>query len=110
MLDYFKKTTAYLKNLDPSLSDPLDFKAKELIENPSAYEKASQALRRRFVRGALEVEAVDRGGRLTRIKREKIKGKYTYFILGANGNWYVPEERIWVVAMYALWQDFKRKS
>ncbi len=109
MLDYFKKTITYLQNLDLSTADDLDKKANQLINDPLAYERASQALRRRFSRGAVEVEAIDRGGRFTKIKREKRGGKYRYFVQGADGSWSSPEERIWVVSMYALWQDSKRK-
>lgn len=109
MLDFFPKTIAYLQTINLSASDPLDQKAYQLISNPNLYEKASQALRRRFVRGASEVEGIDRGGRECKIKREKVGGKYKYLIQGADGNWFTPEERIWVVAMYNLWQDSKRK-
>lgn len=108
MLDYFSKTIAYLKSINLDSSDALDKKAYQLINDPLAYERASQALRRRFVRGASEVEAIDRGGRPTKIRREKSAGKYNYFVLGADGNWFIPEERIWVVAMYALWQESKK--
>ncbi|KKQ51585.1 hypothetical protein A2865_01530 [Candidatus Woesebacteria bacterium RIFCSPHIGHO2_01_FULL_39_17] len=107
MLDYFVKTKSYLAGLDLSKADPLDKKINELINDPATYERASQALRRRFVRGASEVEAVDRSSRKTKIKRERIGGTYKYKIQGVDGNWFEPEERIWVVAMYALWQDSK---
>ena len=73
----------------------------------NAYERASQALRRRFVRGAETVQGIDRGGRLMKIKRDKEGGTYKYFVEGGNGSWSHPEERIWVVAMYCLWQDSK---
>lgn len=106
-MDYFTKAKAYLSALDSAKADPLDRKAKELIEDGVAYERASQALRRRFSRGAVNVESVDRGGRETSIKREKVGGKYRYMIQGADGNWFEPDERIWVVSMYALWQDSK---
>ena len=106
-MDYFTKAKAYLSALDSAKADPLDRKAKELIEDGVAYERASQALRRKFSRGAVNVESVDRGGRETSIKREKVGGKYRYMIQGADGNWFEPDERIWVVSMYALWQDSK---
>lgn len=108
MLNYFSKTIAYLKSINLDSSDALDKKAHQLINDPVYYEKVSQALRRRFVRGASEVEGIDRGGRPTKIRREKAGGKYRYFVQGADGNWFVPEERIWVVAMYALWQESKK--
>ena len=49
----------------------------------------------------------------TRIRRTKIKrsgenGKYRYFIEGTDGRFSEPQERIWVVAMFALWQKNKR--
>ncbi|KKQ24698.1 MAG: hypothetical protein US39_C0014G0025 [Microgenomates group bacterium GW2011_GWC1_37_12b] len=34
-------------------------------------------------------------------------GKFKYYIEGADGSWNEPDERIWVVAMYALWQKTK---
>ena len=105
MRDYFQKTAVYLSSLDLANADPLEQKANELINDESVYERASQALRRRFSRGAVEVEGIDRGGRLTKIQREKIGGKYEYKILGTDGSWSTPEERIWVVSMYALWQS-----
>ena|SRR3989344_9254534 len=107
MIDYFKKTLSYFQSINLSSADPLDKKAFELLQNEQVYEKASQALRRRFSRGSKVVEAVDRGMRKTSIKREKVGGKYQYLVQGQDGNWFTPEERIWVVAMYALWQDSK---
>ncbi len=107
MLTYFPKASSYLQSLNINTADAVDKKAYELVSDEEAYERASQALRRRFVRGAVEVEGIDRGGRRTKIKREKTGGLYKYFIQGTDGNWFEPEERIWVVAMYALWQDSK---
>ncbi len=107
--NYFTKTIKYLGSVDLSSADPLDKKISELINDEVMYEKASQALRRRFVRGAGIVEAFDRSNRETRIRRDRRGGKYSYLIEGADGSWNEPEERIWVVAMYALWQDSKKK-
>ena len=107
MIEYFPKAKSHLQSLDLQTADLLDKKAYELISDPEAYERASQALRRRFVRGATQVEGVDRSTRRTTIKREYESGKYRYFVQGEDGNWFEPEERIWVVAMYALWQDTK---
>lgn len=105
----FSKAYSYLQTIDITTADPLDKVAKMLMEDNEAYERASQALRRRFVRGAELVDAIDRLGRSTRIKRIKIGGKYKYYVEGADGSWNEPEERIWVVAMYALWQRSKNK-
>lgn len=107
MITYFPKATVYLQSIDLNSADLLDKKAKYLIEDEEAYERASQALRRRFVRGATVVDGIDRGMRRTQIKREYQGGKYVYSLQGADGNWFQPEERIWIVAMYALWQDTK---
>jgi len=107
MNSVFPNTSKYLNSINLSHADKLDIIARELISDPSKYERASQALRRRFVRGAIEVEAMDRGDKLTKIKREKSGGKYKYFVQGGNGNWNSPDERIWIVAMYALWQASK---
>ena len=106
-MEYFQKARNYLSTVDPAKADPIDRKAQELMNDEVTYERASQALRRRFSRGAGEVEGADRGGRLTKIKRERVGGKYKYMIQGADGNWFEPDERIWVVSMYALWQDSK---
>jgi hypothetical protein len=105
MIEYFKKTSAYLSSLNMQTADRLDKKASELLSDEVAYERASQALRRRFSRGAEMVEGIDRGGRRTTIKRERINGTWEYSVQGANNQWFKPEERIWVVSMYALWQD-----
>jgi len=105
---FFANTLDYLNklNLESGSTDELDKVAYELINNEWKYEKASQALRRRFSRGAELVDAIDRGGRPTMVKREEFaKGKYHYLVQGADGNWNQPEERIWIVAMYALWQQ-----
>jgi hypothetical protein len=103
----FSKTRSYLENIDINSADPLDKVALELLRDEEAYERASQALRRRFVRGADMVEGIDRGGRRTHIKRERANGKYNYFLEGVDSSWNEPEDRIWVVAMYALWQRNK---
>lgn len=107
MITSFPKANNYLNGIDYLTSDKLDKIAKNLLNNEDAYERASQALRRRFVRGAETVEGLDRGDRLTRIKRQSVGGKYEYLVLGSNGDWFRPEERLWVVAMYALWQASK---
>jgi hypothetical protein len=110
MLNYFPKAKEYLESLDINSADPLDKKAFDLVGDEAAYERASQALRRRFARGASVVKGVDRNERETEIKREGYKGNYHYFLRGEDYNWNEPEERIWVVAMYALWQDSKKTS
>jgi len=107
MLNSFPKALRYLNGIDISKADGLDKVAKDLIYDEVKYERASQALRRRFVRGAEIVEGIDRGVRATKIKRDQAGGKYKYSVLGADGNWFEPEERVWVVAMYALWQSSK---
>src|SRR3972149_10993232 len=104
-MEYFAKARNYLSTVDSAKADLLDKKANELLYDEDAYERASQALRRRFSRGAGEVEGIDRGIRTTKIKRERIGGKYKYMVQGSDGNWFEPDERIWVVSMYALWQD-----
>lgn len=103
----FLEAHSHLQNLDLASADELDKIAYYLMQDEGRYERASQALRRRFVRGASIVPGIDRGGRSTRIKREKVGGTYTYYIEGRDGSWSTPEERIWVVAMYALWQSKK---
>lgn len=109
MNNYFAKTVQYLSTLNLETADPIDKKVNELINDEQAYEKASQALRRRFVRGAEVVEGIDRDRRHTRIRREEKGGKYKYLMEGVDGSWVEPDERIWVVAMYGLWQDSKKK-
>lgn len=109
MNNYFVRTVQYLSTLNLESADPIDKKVNELVNNDIAYEKASQALRRRFVRGSQVVDGIDRGGRKTKIRREEKGKKYKYLIEGSDGSWNEPEERIWVVAMYGLWQDSKNK-
>jgi hypothetical protein len=106
----FQNAQSYLHQTDLTNADQLDSIAKQLLDDPVVYERASQALRRRFVRGAAMVPGIDRGGRATRIRREKQSGGYVYFIEGTDGSWTTPEERIWVVAMYALWQSRNTKQ
>jgi hypothetical protein len=103
----FPKATQYLNSINLDTADNLDKTAKKLVDDLLSYERASQALRRRFVRGALLVEGIDRGGRATKIKREKDGGTFKYFVEGSDKSWSQPEERIWVVSMYALWQSSK---
>ena len=107
MVGNFPKALSYVDSLDTSKADQLDMVVKTLLYDEAEYERASQALRRRFVRGAYQVEGIDRGSRKTKIKREQNGGKYKYLIQGSDGNWFEPEERIWVVAMYKLWQNMK---
>jgi hypothetical protein len=109
MNNYFSKTVQYLSALNLETADPIDKKVNDLMNDEALYEKASQALRRRFVRGAEVVEGIDRDSRRTKMRREEKGGKYKYLIEGSDGSWNEPEERVWVVAMYALWQDSKKK-
>ncbi len=106
-MDTFPKARQYLQSINLALADDLDRMALKLIQDSDSYEKASQALRRRFVRGASEVECIDRGSYLSKIKREGDRGKYNYYVLTSDGKWIQPDERIWIVAMYALWQSKK---
>lgn len=103
----FPKAKSYLESIDLSTADRLDKITQELLYDENIYERASQALRRRFVRGAETVEGIDRGGVRTKIRRDKLRGKYRYYVQGRDGSWNTPEERIWVVSMYALWQKSK---
>lgn len=103
----FPKTQSYIQGVNLTACDPIDKKVAELIADGAVYERASQALRRRFVRGAEMVGGIDRGGRKTRIRREGSRGKYKYSVEGSDSSWSEPAERIWVVAMYALWQERK---
>ena len=73
----FPKTHNYITSLDMTHCDELDQVTKELMENEAGYERASQALRRRFIEGV-------------------------------DGSWSEPQERIWVVSMFALWQRKRR--
>ncbi len=108
MHNTFPKTSSYINSLDLSHLDPIDLTVKNLLEDESVYERASQSLRRRFVRGSEWVYAYDRGGIKTKIKRVGDNGKYRYFVQGKDGSWSEPQERIWIVAMFALWQKNKR--
>jgi len=109
MQNSFPKTSGYVNSLDLSHADELDKLTKSLLDDIILYERASQSLRRRFVRGAETVNAIDRGGRKTKIKRVGENGKYRYFVEGSDGSWSEPQERIWIVSMFALWQKNKRR-
>lgn len=109
MTDPFPKAKNYVNTLDMGHADDLDKTCKALLDDEATYERASQSLRRRFVRGAELINGIDRGGRKTKIKRVGENGKYRYFIEGTDGSWSEPQERIWVVSMFALWQKSKRK-
>jgi len=106
----FPKTQNYISSLDLEHIDDLDKVTKMLIEDENLYEKGSQALRRRFVRGAELVNGIDRGQRKTNIKRLGENGKYRYFVEGTDGSWSEPQERIWVVSMFVLWQKSKNHT
>lgn len=108
-MDAFPKATTYISTIDINTCDPLDKIIKRFMNDYPSYERASQALRRRFVRGAEYVDGIDRSNRKAKIKRVMVGGKYKYYIEGMDGSWNEPEERIWVVAMYALWQENKFK-
>ena len=105
----FPKTFKYVDSLDVSYCDLLDKTAKDFFNDENYYDRAAQAIRRRFVRGAEFVYGIDRGNKRTKIKRVSDGGKFRYFIEGNDGNWSQPDERIWVVAMYALRQKTKGK-
>lgn len=110
MIDCFPKASSYLNSLDILHCDGLDKLAKELLDDEKYYERASQSLRRRFVRGAEIVYGIDRGAKKTRIKRVGENGKYRYFVEGSDGSWSEPDERIWIVAMFASWQKSKKRK
>jgi hypothetical protein len=103
----FPKSSKYINSIDMAYADELDKITKTLLQDQYIYEKASQSLRRRFVRGSEYVFGIDRGNRKTRIKRVGENGKFRYFIEGVDGKWSEPQERIWVVSMFALWQKNK---
>ncbi|MCS7092796.1 MAG: hypothetical protein NZM26_05630 [Patescibacteria group bacterium] len=108
-LSFFNRARKYIESIsDINSADPLDKMVYKFFKDHKAYDRAAQALRRRFARGADVVEGIDRGGRRTRIKREINGGSYIYKIEGADGSWSVPEERIWVVAIYAVWQESRK--
>ena len=71
MITAFPQTKEYLDSIDINSADLLDQTAYDLIKDEDAYERASQALRRRFSRGAEQVNGIDRGDRHSKIKREK---------------------------------------
>jgi hypothetical protein len=75
-----------------------------------AFDKSLAFLNTLNISSADPLEALaKKNERLTKIRRDKKGGKYKYFIMGKDGMWTSPDERIWVVAMYALWQNNKNK-
>lgn len=105
----FPRAMEYVRTLDWHRADELDTIVKELVEDEINRNRVRKALDERFNKGAEYVPGIDRGGRLTRIKRSDDNGRKRYLIEGIHGDWHEPEERVWPMAMMELYR-LKRKA
>ncbi|HJZ04441.1 hypothetical protein A2634_03065 [Candidatus Amesbacteria bacterium RIFCSPHIGHO2_01_FULL_48_32] len=111
MVRRFPKAQNYLDTVDWMRADELDRIARELLNDGAFFERVDDVLGRKFRHGKTETTGMDRDGRLAKIRRETLQGKwFRYMIEGANGQWYEPEEKIWVLAMVELFRRRKKTT
>ena len=96
------KAYGYLKSLDMAGADPVDKTAWELLNDVKRWELVTKSINDRFIRGLETIPGVDRGGRLTKIRRTWANDGRHYQVLGRDGNWAEPDEKVWVWAMVEL--------
>ena len=106
LTDANPKAYAYLKNLNMDGADPIDKSAWELVNDVRKWELVTKSINDRFITGVPTIPGIDRGGRLTKIKRVLRNDGRHYLIAGVDGSWSEPEEKVWVWAMVEL----QRKS
>ena len=107
----FPKAQSYINSLDLGRADELDRIVKELLDDGVVYERVDDVLGRKFRHGKDTASGMDRDGRLAIIRREVVAGRwFRYLIQGANGGWYEPEEKIWVLAMVELARRRKKRN
>ena len=106
LTDSNPKAYAYLKNLNMDGADPIDKSAWEIINDVRRWELVTKSINDRFITGVPVIQGVDRGGRLTKIKRVLRNDGRHYLIQGVDGSWSEPDEKVWVWAMVEL----QRKS
>ncbi len=106
LTDSNPKTYAYLKGLNIDGADPIDKAAWELVNDVRRWELVTKSINDRFITGVPIIGGIDRGGRLTKIKRVLRNDGRHYLIQGVDGSWSEPEEKVWVWAMVEL----QRKS
>ena len=111
MVRNFPKARDHVNKLDLSRADELDRIVKELLDDGVLYEKTDDVLGRKFRHGKDTAAGMDRDGRTALIRRENVNGRwFRYLIQGANGVWYEPEEKIWVLAMVELARRRKKRA
>jgi hypothetical protein len=88
------KAVKYLEGLDIKNADVLDKTAWDLLVRRKEMERVAAWLERKLSLEG-EVEALDRGGRKTKI----IKENGLYWVRGGDGQWYKVDEAIWAYAM-----------
>lgn len=97
----FHKTRKYLLGL-VSGGDELDKMVARLVYSNQDANRVRKALDDRFNKGATDVRGVDRGGRETKIRRTGELGARKFEIMGKDGVWHEPEEKVWAYAMFEL--------
>jgi hypothetical protein len=106
LTDANPKAYAYLKNLNMDGADAIDKTAWDLINDVRRWELVTKSINDRFITGVPMIPGIDRGGRLTKVKRVLRNDGRHYLIAGVDGSWSEPEEKVWVWAMVEL----QRKS
>lgn len=97
----FHKARKYLLGLTQG-GDELDKMVARLVYSNQDANRVRKALDERFNKGAVEVPARDRGWRETKIRRVGDLGNRKYEIMGEDGKWHEPEEKVWAYAMFEL--------
>ncbi len=80
----------------------MDKMVRRLVQSYGDANRVRKAMDERFNKGVRVVPAIDRNGRVTKIRRVGDLGKRRYQIEGTDGSWYEPEEKVWALAMFEL--------
>ena len=102
VIKFCPKSAAYLKSIDITKADPLDQLAWELLNDVHRWELVTKSINDRFIKGMETIPGVDRGGRITKIRRVMKPDGRHYLIQGRDGSWTEPDEKVWVWAMVEL--------
>jgi hypothetical protein len=97
----YPRAIKYLEALEIKKADLLDQTAWDLLVRRKVMDKVAMALDRKLCLEG-EVDALDRGGRKTKV----IKEDGRYWVLGGDGQWHKVDEAIWA---YAMVEARKRK-
>lgn len=103
MITFCPKAYQYLKDRNLVFADELEKTAWELLNDTHLWELVTKSINDRLIKGMESLPGVDRGGRRTKIKRViDARGLRKYVVLGEDGKWVEPEEKVWVWAMVEL--------